>query len=440
MKLETTNSNYACQVVKLSNLRKHSNADRLMIATVQGNNVICGLDTDINQLYLYFPIECQLSEEFAKTNDLIRRKNEDGSVTGGMFEEKRRVKCLKLRGEKSEGFICPVTYLNNMWIDSSQLKEGDEFTDIDGKNICQKYTIRQINKSLKGDRKKIKNVKRLVDNQVRLHVDTEQLRKNLHKLELDDYIGIHYKKHGTSWWAGNLLVKRKLKWWEKSLKSIGVPIIDVEYDIIYGSRRVIKNERETKDKQHWFGYDFWAEIKDEVKDVIPKGYTLYGEAIGYTKEGSFIQGPYDYGCKPGEHKTYIYRITITNPDGKVIDLDDNQIKDFCNKYGLLYEDTFLYYGTIREWLRSYFLNTSFIPDNWKEIMLEGMIGKYNDKDCYMCVNKVPEEGVVLRRQNLFEYEAYKLKSFRFLEYETKELDKGNIDIETEQSLNIQEDE
>ena len=50
----------------------------------------------------------------------------------------------------------------------------------------------------------------------------------------------------------------------------------------------------------------------------------------------------------------------------------------------------------------------------------------------MCSNDVPEEGIVLRKEdNLNHFEAYKLKSFEFLQKESKQLDKGLISIEDE---------
>ena len=53
---------------------------------------------------------------------------------------------------------------------------------------------------------------------------------------------------------------------------------------------------------------------------------------------------------------------------------------------------------------------------------------YNEKDCWMCTNKLPEEGIVLRVDRLDSFEAYKLKSFRFLMGESKQ---EEVDIETE---------
>ena len=47
----------------------------------------------------------------------------------------------------------------------------------------------------------------------------------------------------------------------------------------------------------------------------------------------------------------------------------------------------------------------------------------------MCTNKVPEEGIVVRKESLFSCDAYKLKSFRFFEKESSDLDAGVVDIE-----------
>jgi hypothetical protein len=48
--------------------------------------------------------------------------------------------------------------------------------------------------------------------------------------------------------------------------------------------------------------------------------------------------------------------------------------------------------------------------------------------------QVPAEGIVVRIDHLDQSEAFKLKNFRFLEAESKLLDKGESDIETEQSI------
>ena len=128
-----------------------------------------------------------------------------------------------------------------------KLKVGDEFTDIElnGRvyNICEKYIV-PIRNSGENNKKGKQSVKisRLVDSQFYLHGDTSNLRKNMDKINPNDIIGIHYKKHGTSFVVGNVQVKRPLSWLEKLAKKIGIKVEENTYDIVYASRRVIKNK------------------------------------------------------------------------------------------------------------------------------------------------------------------------------------------------------
>ena len=178
----------------------------------------------------------------------------------------------------------------------------------------------------------------------------------------------------------------------------------------------------------FYGEDIWGVVAKEIEHLIPKNWTLYGEILGYTESGSAIQGKYDYGCKVGEHKVYIYKISVVNTDGNVIFLTDRQIEEYCEKVGLLYKDTFIYYGTIRNYMDMYFIE----GDNWREEVLKTLEKNYNEKDCYMCTTKVPEEGIIVRVEKLEQYEAYKLKSKRFLLLESEEQEKEVSNIEDNQ--------
>ncbi len=287
-------------------------------------------------------------------------------------------------------------------------------------------------------RNKTKRVSRMVEGQFRLHEDTAQLKKNLHKLNPHDIISITYKLHGTSFVVSKVLVKRALKWYERLLRWFGVKIQEEEYDVVYSSRSVIKNEYLNKVNNHFYGVDLWGDVKDAVHEKTLKGITLYGEAVGYTSTGRPIQGGYDYGFKAPnsieEYKegihfgTYIYRITITNVDGQKVELSWGQIKEYCDKYGLQHVPE-IYYGTA--------LSVSPVVSNainWHDRFLEVLTAGYLERECHMCTNKVPAEGIVVRKDNLFDFEAYKLKSFKFLERETKELDKGEVDMETAETV------
>ena len=85
----------------------------------------------------------------------------------------------------------------------------------------------------------------------------------------------------------------------------------------------------------------------------------------------------------------------------------------------------LYYGYAKDLFPDIEHNKDF-----GDIFVDKLREKYLEKQCSFCKNKVPNEGIVLRIDELGS-RALKLKSFAFLQKETKELDKGNVDMEEE---------
>lgn len=139
---------YAAYVTRIKNLRKHTNADRLLCGECFGNTVIVGLDTKPEELGVYFPVDGKLGTEYAVKNDLLRRKDENGKPAGGYLDpEKRNIKALKLRGEKSDGLFMPLSSLNG-FTDIAKLREGDVITILNGVTICEKYIPRRKNSTV----------------------------------------------------------------------------------------------------------------------------------------------------------------------------------------------------------------------------------------------------------------------------------------------------
>ena len=435
---KNANPNYLCKVVQLKGLQKHSNADRLQVVSIDFNNVITGLDAKEGDVYVYFPLECSINLDFLVSTGSLRPKAAlDGEPEQkGFFERNGRVKAMRLRGEKSMGYIVPVQSVldwSGIWDINPECWLDQEFDTINGKLLVEKYTV-PVKGGANTKQGKKPKLSRLVEGQVHLHVDTENLRRNANKVTPNDTISITYKTHGTSWWVGNVLVKRKLSLLERLSRFFGAKISELTYDLVYGSRKVVKNSNleDPKAKDHFFGYDLWEGIKNEIGEHIPKGWTLYGEMVGYDRNGRAIQKSFDYGCVPNpsldkpQHKLEVYRITNTTPDGLVTELTYPEIKAFCDRVGLTAPHLF-YYGKAGDWY-----NTDYgTPiEVWQENFVKRLESAFNEKDCFMCENKVPEEGIVVRVEDLFECKSYKLKSFRFLEFESKELDKGETDIES----------
>jgi hypothetical protein len=319
------------------------------------------------------------------------------------------------------------------------------------------------------------------------------LYRNLHRIHPEDLISISYKLHGTSCISSKILCKKPLKWNEKILKKLGVNIVNTEYDYIYSSRKVIKNEELNPNPQHYYNEDIWKLANDIIAPFLSNGLSVYYEIVGNLPSGAAIQKDYDYGysldnfsnnpiqigdkvvkgksnkpfksgnlintvkgvinhselnipaytfeednsmveCRkcykykePTPFGIYIYRITYTNNDGKVFEFSAKQVQDFCKEYGLNAVPE-LFYGYAKDLLKIDSDN-KFYLEHWQTHFLSTLKNKYNDKDCYMCSNIVPEEGCVIRIENN-SFEAYKVKSSLFYEKETKQLDKGEIDIES----------
>ena len=101
-------------VVEVQNLRKHENADKLQIATFFRNDVCVGLDTQIGEKGVFFPCDLQLSLEFCEKNNLLRVLPDGTPGPGYMDPDKRNVKAIRLRGEKSSGVICLLSVWNTL--------------------------------------------------------------------------------------------------------------------------------------------------------------------------------------------------------------------------------------------------------------------------------------------------------------------------------------
>ena len=421
-------SNYSAVVVEIKSIRAHSNADRLACTNIFSNNVIVGKDTKVGDIGIYFPLETQLSKEFCLANDLIRRKDINGKPAGGMFDENRRVRCQTFRGEKSMGFWIPINSIEFACSSPSGIdwpSIGAEFESWNGTPICSKYVPRLNQPSQRGPKEARKpRESRIIDGQFRFHTDTAQLGRNMHKISPMDPIVVTWKLHGTSAIASRALVKRKLNLLERIVSRF-IKVQDTEYDYVYASRRVIKNEFESA-KQHYYDTDIWSSVgAKHFKDLLHTGETIYYEIVGYTPGGAEIQKGYDYSCAPGECHAYVYRITQTAFDGYVVELQWNQVKERCNEIGVSYVPE-IFYGDTSP---SFGLDGGDL-DKWRDDFLAYLKMRYvYDQDSIFCKNRVPEEGICVRKEGSV-IETFKLKSFRFLDHETKQLDKNEVDLET----------
>src|SRR5699024_1142347 len=317
---------YCGYITTIKELRPHSNADRLQIATLFGTDVVAGLDVQIGDLGIYFPTDGKLGLEFAKKNNVLR-KDENGNEMGGYLEyNKRHIKAIKLRGEVSDGLFLPITSLEP-FTDINKLKEGDTITKLDDVTICEKY-IPKSNKPIRNmeHQKKKKKVKDLYPYFTE-HVDTSQFAYNVGEFKEGDICYITLKLHGTS-----QRVSRALKNETKGIKDKILDFFNIKnnkWEYISGTRRVVL---ENYDGGYYGGNQFRKQWHDFFESKLQKGESVYFEVVGYIDEDKTIMPVCDnkkindkefvkrygkttsftYGCGKGESDIYVYRMTKTD--------------------------------------------------------------------------------------------------------------------------------
>ena len=445
---------YCGYITKLQNVRPHSNADRMKLADCFGNTVCVGIDTPEDTLLIYFPTDGQLSAEYCEHNNLVRKKDENGNNIGGYMDpDKRNVTAIKLRGEKSDGLVMPLESLAFTGVDISTFKMGDTITVVNGHEICKKYIpvnkkAPRVSEGNRTRKKKIPIAPLFVE-----HADTEQLAYNMDAFKPGDEIEITLKMHGTSQRTGYLPVfkgyKRTL--WDKICRRAGEPIY--EWDYVSGTRRTVL---ENFDGGFYGSNAFRKQHEDLFRGKLWKGETVYYEVVGFTDDGASIMAScsnkklndkefvkkygdttvFSYGCSPTGTKRmvgedadgrfmidmtapksdiYVYRMTMTNEDGNIVEYTPNFMRYRCELMGVKTVPV-LWKGIIPEKIPVIGNNDEMGAPNLKNIDAGEYI-KFKAEEFYDGPDPIGKthvrEGVVIRILNRPKFCAYKHKNWYF---------------------------
>lgn len=489
---------YSAYVTTIKNLRKHPNADRLQLGECFGNTVCVSMEYTDGQIGVYFPTDGQLSVEFADTNNLLRKKDADGNNIGGYMDpDKRNVTSIKLRGEKSDGLFLPLVCLEPFG-DISSLKVGDVITTFNGHEICTKYIPRRNTRSghaTNGNHTRKKKVP--IAPLFTEHADTEQLAYNLGAFQAGDQIEITLKMHGTSQRTGYLPVFKGYKCTNRiyqaalnavmSGKKVGAmtqkfadlglasatPIYDWGY--VSGTRRTVL---ENFDGGYYGSNEFREQHSKFFEGKLHKGEEVYYEVVGFTHTGTPIMATADnkklndkefvkqygktttfsYGCNPdgkegigiternvSQSDFYVYRMTMTNEDGDIVEYTPDFMRYRCEQMGCkcvpvmwkgyIPEDEYLEecydcYGEYGTW-RSCRKGT---PGEW----IKNVAEQYYDGPDPIGKTHV-REGVVVRIVNKPKFCAYKHKNFAFKALEgIVKVEAEAPDMEEQEEINEEE--
>ena len=440
---------YNVYVCKVKNIRPAENADRLNACEVFGITTIVDKSVNENDLYVYFPTDGQISEEFGKANDLFRRKDENGNPAGGFIDPvKRNVGAIRLRGNKSEGLVLPLTCLAPFG-DISNLAEGDIVSTFNGHVIAEKYVPmhkpRTSQPTARGERERKSAKKcRIKYPFFAEHIDTPQLRFNMDMFKPGDIICLTEKVHGTSsrnayqtaivgengFFLTKLIAHSNWlpKKWRTAAQSHLTPKTEMRY--LIGTRRTVLTNNSVGG---FYGNDdFRRAWGERFKGKLLPNEECFGEIAGFykdnyggavpimapgdntkTKDKAFIKQygkttTFSYGCSETGYYTYgdgsheerplnryfIYRMTYTTPEGVVIEYPWDLVKQRAEQMG---------FETVPELER-------FIYTTEEDFLAR--IAKYEDIPSTIDSSHVIE-GVVIRKMNGTRFDVAKDKSFNF---------------------------
>ena len=418
-------SEHVGYVVKVEKLRAHTNADRLQVATFFGNDTCVGLDVKTGDIGVYFPTDLQLDYDFCVQNHLLRKLIDGTPDKGYMDPNKRNVTTIKLRGEKSDGIYVNISDFDYCFDDdaSKYLKIGDTISVVNGHSICQKYiprSTKRVSNPTEGNRTRKKKVP--IAPLFTEHADTEQLAYNLGAFQIGDQIEITLKMHGTSQRTGYLPVfkgyKRSL--WDKIMKRDGTPIY--EWGYVSGTRRTVLENFDGG----FYGSNLFREQHSKFfEGKLHKGEEVYYEVVGFTDTGAPIMASasnkklndkafikqygetttFSYGCEPPHSELYVYRMTMTNEDGDVVEYSPDFMRYRCEQMGCKTVPV-LWKGFADETID--WNDAGMTAGEWVMDLAEKYyagpdpIGKTHTR-----------EGVVVRIVNKPKFCAYKHKNFEF---------------------------
>jgi hypothetical protein len=399
-------------------VRKHSNADRLLIGDCFGNQVIVGLDTKENDIGIYFPSDGRLSDEFLAANNLVRKIDADGKNIGGLFDANGKVRTQKLRGEKSDGYFCSLHSLDYLSFDTSELQVGFAFSEIAGHKICEKFVSAKT-QTARGKKPREKTKFPLFHEMP----DTEQLAYHLDELKEGMFLIITEKVHGTSQRSSNSIEER-YPWYARLVNGILRRTAirpHREYKYVCGTRRVVLKDFETHTGYYGENEKFREYAHNRFVGKLHKGESVYYEVVGYAAEGVPIMPVCDntklqdkdfvkrygktttftYGCPPGAHDVIVYRMSITNDEGYETDYSWDMVKQRCAEMDVKH---------VPEMTRILYCEYSD-PDSSRKAFLQHLDMHRVNGDSMLTPDHI-REGVVVRADGS-KWRAWKYKSFQF---------------------------
>lgn len=260
-----TDTEFSAEVVRITQVLPHPNADRLEIAKFEMKGIgECAYEVVIQKgtakpgdLMSYFSVDCVVPTAHPDFEFLTKRPD-------GAGKTHFRLRAARLRGVFSQGLLVPAP-------------SGSEW----GAQVAELYGVTYHRAEVETVGPTLPSAKPRPQPFPVYGVDS--LKKMPRLFEEGEPVYITEKIHGCNFRFG--WVRRRF---------LGIPC---GWKFVVGSHRVIKGDR----SKGWYGEDVWSEAAEKMdlarKTRDYRGYTFYGELYGYAYSGKPLQD-LSYGRKP----------------------------------------------------------------------------------------------------------------------------------------------
>ncbi len=312
-------STHVVPIVEITNIKPHPNADKLEIAEVEGWQTLVGKgQQSVGDKMVFIPVDSVVPEIWADKWGV--REYLAGATHS-------RVKCVKLRGEPSYGFLVELPE------ELADKKVGTDVMDFFG--------ITKYEPPVRGGGGAYQRKPRVHHPLFDKYTNIENLRNNMRTFTEGEPVVVTEKIHGANVRVGlvDTVIKRK-DVWSRVLRLFGKNRTEVIEEYVAGSHNVQRkidwdnlegspytyplSLKGVIDFTKWLKHYFYVTIQDinfQLEPQKPKQVLVYGEIYG-----PGIQ-KLTYGIEEGKYGFAIIGIKV---DGKHLDWED------VNKIGVIY--------------------------------------------------------------------------------------------------------
>lgn len=306
-----TDSNFKVPYTKILAINPHPNADRLLLATVYGFQVVIPKDRfKVDDRIIYVPVDSILDP---KLENLLFSSNSKIKL------HNQRVRQIRIRGFPSQGMIIHPDEI-------CSLVNPDYFTS--EQDVSSILGVTKYEPPVRGNPHTVgkdKQRKKLAHPDFHSYNGLTNLKWQPYLFKEGEEVVIQEKLHGTNARAARLPFRANTLM--KKIKQFFGYAPKVEE--LYGSNRV-----DITNASNYKGYyedNIYGKVfeKIDVFNKIPDNITIFGEIIG-----PGIQKGYNYSLK--EHTFVLFDVKVLHHDGTQYWYNPSQVEEFAAKQGFLF--------------------------------------------------------------------------------------------------------